>query len=72
MFVVGDELREARLVVRREQLYPSSRDGLMVKMTHAEMRSVSLNAFPNQRESFIERFSVEQKPGQPQMIAVTE
>jgi hypothetical protein len=44
----------------------------MVEMRHAYVRGVLLNAFPDQREGFLEWFSMEQKPGHAQMISVAE
>lgn len=72
IFVLADELLEGRLSMGCEQLDPCGRDRLMVDLRRSEMRGVSLNAFPNQQESFIERLSVEQKPSQPQVISVPE
>jgi len=47
MLVLDDELVEARLIVRCEQLHPSRRYRLMVELRHSEVRGVSLNAFSN-------------------------
>ena len=72
MFIAHDEFLEARFPVSRQQLYPSCGERLVINVSSAVMRGESLDSLPDQPQSFIERHSVEQKPGEPQVISVTE
>ena len=72
VFIVQDEFLEARFPMSREQLYPSCRERLVVKVSSAVMRGESPNSLPDQPQRVIERHSVEQKPSQSQVISVTE
>ena len=72
VFIAHYEFLEARFPMSRQQLYPSCGEGLVIDVRRAVMRCISLNSLSDQPQSFIERFSVKQKPGEPQVIAVTE
>jgi hypothetical protein len=72
IFITRDEFFEARFPVSRKQIHPRCCERLVVNVRRAVMRGESLKAFPDQRESFVERLAVEQEPGKPQVIPVTE
>ena len=59
MFIAHDEFLEARFPMSREELYPSCGERLVVNVSSAVMRGESLNSFPDQPQSVIERHSVE-------------
>ena len=72
VFVARDEFGEARLMMSGEQFHPGRCDRLVVEVGNPEVRGVFLYAVADQRERFLERHSMEQKPGQPQVISVAE